>query len=67
VAAVYVVTVVGVWQWVDHSGESAMSHSPLALHPAPARSAAEEERCQVPEFAKRIGHEEMWKRHNNCL
>jgi hypothetical protein len=67
VAAVYLVAVVGVWQWVYHSGETSMSPSPLTLHPAPARSAADEERCQVPEFAKRIGHEEMWKRHNNCL
>jgi hypothetical protein len=23
--------------------------------------------CTVPEFAKRIGHEEMWKKHNGCL
>ena len=30
-------------------------------------AAAEAARCQVPEFAKRIGHEEMWKKHNNCL
>jgi len=28
---------------------------------------AEAERCKVPEFAKRIGHEDMWKKHNNCL
>lgn len=30
------------------------------LHPA------EEERCRVPEFAKKIGHEEKWKLHNGC-
>ena len=29
-------------------------------------SPAEEERCRVPEFAKKIGHEEKWKLHNNC-
>ena len=34
---------------------------------ADAASAAESLRCKVPEFAKAIGHEEMWKRHNNCL
>jgi hypothetical protein len=33
---------------------------------APAVDAAEAERCKVPEFAKAIGHEEMWKLHNNC-
>ena len=27
---------------------------------------AEEERCRVPEFAKKIGHEEKWKLHNGC-
>jgi len=27
---------------------------------------SETARCTVPEFAKRMGHEEMWKRHNNC-
>lgn len=25
------------------------------------------ERCKVPQFAISLGHEEMWKRHNNCL
>jgi hypothetical protein len=28
--------------------------------------AAEVERCKVPDFAKALGHEEMWKLHNNC-
>lgn len=32
-----------------------------------SRSQAEEERCKVPEFAKAMGHEEIWKKHNNCL
>ncbi len=25
------------------------------------------ERCKVPAFAVALGHEERWKRHNNCL
>lgn len=29
-------------------------------------SAAEAERCQVPAFAKALGHEAQWKKHNNC-
>ena len=29
-------------------------------------SPAEAQRCQVPEFAKRMGHEEKWKLHNGC-
>ena len=28
---------------------------------------SEEERCRVPEFAKKMGHEEKWKLHNGCL
>jgi hypothetical protein len=32
----------------------------------PPTSAIEEERCRVPEFAKKIGHEEKWKLHNGC-
>jgi hypothetical protein len=41
----------------------------LSIHPSvPSGSVspAEEERCRVPEFAKKIGHEEKWKLHNNC-
>jgi hypothetical protein len=33
----------------------------------PGRTLASGEKdCTIPEFAKRIGHEEMWKRHNGC-
>jgi hypothetical protein len=46
---------------------------PVAQGPAAAgtqtvqpQSSSEEERCRVPEFAKRIGHEEKWKLHNGC-
>ncbi|MDO9597091.1 MAG: hypothetical protein Q7J47_05155 [Azoarcus sp.] len=31
-----------------------------------APDAAEAARCVVPEFAKAMGHEAMWKLHNNC-
>jgi len=31
-----------------------------------AADPAEAERCKVPEFAKAIGHEDMWKQHNRC-
>lgn len=34
--------------------------------PVQPQSASEEERCRVPEFAKKIGHEEKWKLHNGC-
>lgn len=31
-----------------------------------AAQIAEEERCTVPNYAKLIGHEELWKKHNGC-
>ena len=33
---------------------------------APAADPAEAKRCEVPEFAKAMGHEKVWKLHNNC-
>jgi hypothetical protein len=45
----------------------ALSPTLRATPPQP-RSAgqAPEERCRVPEFAKKMGHEEKWKLHNGC-
>jgi hypothetical protein len=34
---------------------------------AAAEGTPDSERCQVPDFARRIGHEQMWLRHNGCL
>lgn len=31
-----------------------------------AEQLAEKERCTVPGYAKVIGHEELWKKHNGC-
>jgi hypothetical protein len=38
----------------------------MGMQGASKPSPAEAERCKVPEFAKAIGHEEMWKKHHNC-
>jgi hypothetical protein len=59
--------VVAVASWVAAS----KPHAPvLQAGAAPAQQApfdpAEAERCKVPDFAKALGHEEMWKLHNNC-
>ena len=37
------------------------------LMPGLHAAADDASRCVVPEFARRIGHEEIWRRHNNCL
>ena len=49
------------------AAQEALTQSQPATSAASAQSAAEEERCKVPDFAKAMGHEEMWKKHNNCL
>jgi hypothetical protein len=53
----------GVGQWVAHTQPPKAASAPAS---APVADAAEVERCKVPDFAKALGHEEMWKLHNNC-
>jgi hypothetical protein len=52
---------------------SSMLHTtlsqPASMNPATQSSSnnsPNEERCRVPEFAKKMGHEEKWKLHNGC-
>ena len=47
------------------TARSQVSSTDPASQASPA-SSAEEERCRVPEFAKKMGHEEKWKLHNGC-
>lgn len=67
------VGVIGAWAshvaGNDPHARTALPSLPAAAAPAAASSPAdpaEAERCKVPDFAKAIGHEEMWKLHNNC-
>lgn len=58
--------------WVDETGplggfDDMATLEEMGLKPTPGQaSAADAERCQVPAFAKMIGHEATWKRHNGC-
>jgi hypothetical protein len=47
------------------TAHSQVSSKDPATQASPA-SSAEEERCRVPEFAKKMGHEEKWKLHKGC-
>lgn len=70
VTLVYLVAVAGVAQAVYGDGAAhadARQTGQASAVPGGAATGPEGERCKVPEFAKAIGHEEMWKRHNNCL
>lgn len=74
----FAVVVLGSARWVSDNAVPmpAMWHHTPAASSAPATNAAtsaaaatdpaEVARCQVPEFAKAIGHEAMWKLHNGC-
>jgi hypothetical protein len=65
-----VLAFLGVVAAVAQALEPSTSRSRVASpshEPAASVGSAESERCRVPEFAKAIRHEEMWKRHNNCL
>jgi hypothetical protein len=51
------------------AGVAVLRQQPDAMHalgvPAAAEP-AEAVRCQVPQFAKAMGHEAIWKQHNHC-
>ncbi|MGA0855896.1 MAG: hypothetical protein ACO3QJ_04695, partial [Burkholderiaceae bacterium] len=49
------------------ASEAAAGQVESAAAATSTKSAAEQARCVVPEFAKAMGHEEIWKKHNNCL
>ena len=52
-------------QAVYHQGAPSTTPAMPALSTTPM-SPAEAARCQVPEFAKAMGHADKWKLHNNC-
>lgn len=58
--------------WVNATGplqgfDDMATLEEMGLKPTPGEtSAADAERCQVPAFAKAIGHEAQWKLHNGC-
>jgi hypothetical protein len=59
--------VVAAGHWVANNDPYATSKGhPMESSPSAPVSPEEAARCTVPEFAKKMGHEEMWKLHNNC-
>jgi hypothetical protein len=72
VLLVFVGVFVAAKGWVDKTGpmggfDDMATLEEMGIKPAArATSAAQAERCQVPAFAKAIGHEAMWKLHNGC-
>jgi hypothetical protein len=67
----FVALVAAVGQWVystsapDNTPQATATSTPTPTSTTPV-DPAELERCKVPDFAKALGHEAMWKLHNHC-
>ncbi len=64
VVLVYAGALMGVASWVY--GHPTASRLVVDQNASTLSDPAEQERCKVPEFAKKIGHEQQWKLHNGC-
>ena len=51
-------------RWVQHTGPMA-GFDEMGIAPSVGSAPANKD-CTVPAFAKAMGHEEMWKKHNGC-
>lgn len=61
-----VVGAVGQWVYRDAPPDARLPEHAMQGSPAAPVNPAEATRCQVPAFAKAMGHEDKWKQHNNC-
>ena len=68
ILAIFLVAIYFIAQWVYSTApkRAAEFETPVASQPVAPIDPAEAERCNVPDFAKALGHEEKWKLHNNC-
>lgn len=68
VVAGFALVIGGTTQWVYSQGTQHPVQAPQVNTGTPSTpmDPAEIERCQVPDFAKAMGHEQQWKLHNNC-
>ena len=51
---------------LEDMGVKGADRGGATVAPTSPKDPAEMARCKVPEFAKAIGHEEQWKKHNHC-
>lgn len=67
VAFLIVVTIFANWVYGQPaSGADNITYKKELQSQNGQQDSAEDERCKVPEFAKRIGHVQQWKLHNGC-
>jgi hypothetical protein len=65
VLAVFLLVVFNVAGWLYAQPRSQQAAQDVSATAAP-QDPAQVERCKVPEFVKKIGHEQQWKLHNGC-
>jgi len=72
VLAAFVGVLVGAKVWVDRTGpllgfDEMATLEEIGIQPtAGVPTARDDARCEVPAFARAIGHEALWKKHNGC-
>ena len=68
IVLLFALAVSGIARWIYSTDPDKIDSPEQFGESAPAVSLdpAEVERCKVPDFAKALGHEAMWKLHNNC-
>ena len=66
VVGLFIAAVWGAAPWVAGEPPPSLASSGAAAAVTPAPTAAEAERCRVPDFAIAMGHADKWKLHNNC-
>ncbi len=59
-------------RWVQQTGplsgfDDMATLEEMGVAPTAGKSpSSKDERCKVPDFAKAMGHEDLWKKHNGC-
>jgi len=72
VLVMFVAAFAGAKGWVDRTAplqgfDEMATLEEMGIQPkSGSPSEADSKRCEVPAFAKAIGHEAMWKQHNGC-
>ncbi|MEI8158319.1 MAG: DUF4395 domain-containing protein [Burkholderiales bacterium] len=68
IVVAFLVVVSAIGRWVYRAAPAVAQQPEITTNVSPSTptNPAEAARCQVPAFAKAMGHEEKWKLHNNC-
>ncbi len=66
VVGLFIAAVYGAAPWVAGKPPPSLAAQGATAPVSTTTTAAEDERCRVPDFAIAMGHADKWKLHNNC-